>query len=112
LRKLENNPDLSQRELAQMLGVSLGKVNYCLKALVQVGWVKAGNFARSKSKAGYVYLLTPKGVTEKAALTARFLARKQQQYQQLQAEIEELRAEVILAVQTRESGAESREAGR
>ena len=93
MRKLAHNPNLSQRELAAELGISLGKVNYCLKALVKVGWVKAGNFARSNNKAGYAYLLTPKGITEKAALTSRFIEYKQQQYDSLKKEIEELRAE-------------------
>ncbi|HEY7772618.1 MAG TPA: MarR family EPS-associated transcriptional regulator [Marinagarivorans sp.] len=94
LRKLEADPNLSQRELAGELGVSLGKVNYCIKALAQVGWIKAGNFARSKNKAGYAYLLTPKGVAEKAALTTRFLEYKQKQYDSLKQEIEELKLEV------------------
>ena len=93
MRKLAQNPNLSQRELAAELGISLGKVNYCLKALVRVGWVKAGNFARSSNKAGYAYLLTPKGITEKAALTSRFLEYKQRQYDSLKKEIEELRVE-------------------
>ncbi|WP_394200977.1 MarR family EPS-associated transcriptional regulator [Marinagarivorans algicola] len=93
MRKLAQNPNVSQRELAAELGVSLGKVNYCLKALVKVGWVKAGNFARSNNKAGYAYLLTPKGITEKAELTTRFIERKQQQYDSLKKEIEELKAE-------------------
>lgn len=93
MRKLAQNPNLSQRELAAELGISLGKVNYCLKALVQVGWIKAGNFARSNNKAGYAYLLTPKGITQKAALTKRFIDYKQQQYDSLKKEIEELRAE-------------------
>ena len=93
MRKLAQNPNLSQRQLAAELGVSLGKVNYCLKALIKVGWVKAGNFARSNNKAGYAYLLTPKGITEKAALTSRFIEYKQQQYDSLKKEIEELRAE-------------------
>lgn len=93
MRKLAQNPNLSQRELAAALGVSLGKVNYCLKALVEVGWVKAGNFVRSNNKAGYAYLLTSKGIAEKAALTSRFIEYKQQQYDSLKQEIEELRAE-------------------
>ncbi|MDZ7925016.1 MAG: MarR family EPS-associated transcriptional regulator [Marinagarivorans sp.] len=94
MRLLAENPNASQRELAVALGISLGKVNFCLKALVQVGWVKAGNFARSNNKAGYAYLLTPKGITEKAALTKRFLDYKQQQYIALQTEIEQLRREM------------------
>lgn len=94
MRLLEQNSDLSQRELAKQMGVSLGKVNYCLKALVAVGWVKAGNFARSSNKAGYAYALTPAGLKQKAALTVRFLECKQQQYDLLKREIEQLRQEV------------------
>lgn len=94
MRLLEQNPELSQRALAKSMGVSLGKVNYCLKALVAVGWVKAGNFARSSNKAGYAYTLTPTGIKQKAALTVRFLERKQQQYDSLRREIEQLRREV------------------
>lgn len=94
MRELEQNPELSQRQLAERLGVSVGKANYCLKALIAVGWVKAGNFARSKSKGAYAYALTPAGIKEKAAMTVRFLERKQQQYEQLKKEIEELKSEV------------------
>ena len=94
MRILVDNPNASQRELAEVLGVSLGKVNYCIKALVGVGCVKTGNFARSRNKAGYAYLLTPKGVAEKAVLTKRFLDYKLKQYATLQAEIEQLRNEV------------------
>lgn len=95
MRELERNPELSQRQLAELLGVSVGKANYCLKALVQVGWVKVGNFARSKQKTNYVYVLTPEGIKEKAALTVRFLERKQLQYDQLKQEVEALKAEVL-----------------
>lgn len=94
MRLLEQNPELSQRELAKSMGISLGKVNYCLKALVAVGWVKVGNFARSSNKAGYVYALTPTGIKQKAALTVRFLEYKRQQYDLLKCEIEELRREI------------------
>ena len=94
LRKLEADPNMSQRELASELGISLGKVNYCLKALVQVGWVKAGNFARSSNKASYAYAITPAGIKQKAALTVRFLEYKQQKYDSLKREIEQLRREV------------------
>ena len=80
LRKLEAEPNLSQRKLASELGVSLGTVNYCIKALAKVGWVKAGSFAPSKNKVGYAYLLTPKGAAEKADLTARFLEYRQRQF--------------------------------
>ena len=90
---LEQNPNISQRELAKMLGVSLGKTNYCLKALVAAGCVKAGNFAKSAHKTKYMYLLTPKGIKEKAAVTVRFLENKQRQYEQLRQEIESLKRE-------------------
>ena len=93
MRLLEANPDLTQRELAKLLGVSLGGLNYCLKALVQKGWVKVQNFNNSKNKFGYVYLLTPFGVLEKATLTGRFLQRKMSEYEALKHEIESLTAE-------------------
>ena len=93
LRLLEHNPDLTQRELAQHLGVSVGGLNYCLKALMQKGWVKMQNFSQSKNKFGYVYLLTPTGMAEKAAFTGRFLQRKMAEYDALRAEIEALRQE-------------------
>lgn len=94
MRLLEVNPDLSQRELASLLGVSVGGLNYCLKALVQKGWVKVQNFSNSKNKFGYVYLLTPSGVLEKADLTGHFLQRKMDEYEALRREIESLKAEV------------------
>ena len=95
LKQLEQNPEVSQRELAKAVGISLGKTNYCLKALVEAGWVKAGNFARSEQKLHYVYLLTPKGLSEKAEVTVRFLKRKQMQYQQLEHEIASLKKEAF-----------------
>lgn len=93
MRLLEANPDLTQRELAKQLGVSVGGLNYCLKALIQKGWVKMHNFGQSQNKLGYVYLLTPAGVSEKAALTSRFLHRKMSEYEALRREIEELKQE-------------------
>lgn len=96
MRLLEVNPDLTQRELAKHLGVSVGGLNYCLKALIQKGWVKMHNFGQSKNKFGYVYLLTPAGVAEKAALTSQFLQRKMSEYEALRHEIEALRREVDL----------------
>lgn len=93
LKLVESRPELSQRELAEELGISLGKVNFCLKALVQVGLVKASNFRNNKNKMAYMYLLTPKGIEEKAAITLRFLKYKLQEYEALQEEIEELRRE-------------------
>ena len=93
MRLLEANPDLTQRELAKQLGVSVGGLNYCLKALIQKGWIKMHNFGQSKNKFGYVYLLTPAGVSEKAALTSRFLHRKMSEYEALRREIEDLSQE-------------------
>jgi len=90
MRILQENPDLTQRELAEKLGVSVGGLNYCLKALMEKGWVKMQNFQNSKNKFKYVYLLTPQGITEKVALTSRFLERKMQEYKTLKAEIDSL----------------------
>jgi len=91
LDKLEENPDISQRELAEHLGVSVGKVNFVLGALIDRGLIKAENFKKSNNKAGYLYLLTPKGISEKVGITARFLARKQAEYDRLKLEIEEIK---------------------
>ena len=96
LKLLEERPDLTQRQLAEELGVSLGKTHYLVKSLIDVGWVKLDNFQRSNSKWGYAYLLTPKGMVEKAAITARFLIRKQREYNELQEEIAQLQEEVKL----------------
>lgn len=94
LSLLESQPDLNQREMAKALGVSLGGVNYCLRALVDKGLVKMHNFQKSDNKLGYAYLLTPQGLTEKMALTGRFLKRKQEEYAALKAEIEALQKTV------------------
>ena len=94
LRAIEANPAASQRELSQALGVSLGKANYCLKALVEKGWVKAGNFKANPDKVAYLYLLTPQGLEAKAALTVNFLRRKQAEYEALKSEIAALEREV------------------
>ena len=94
LRALDANPELSQRQLAAELGVSLGGVNYALKALVERGFVKAGNFRKSGNKVAYLYVLTPQGVAEKAALAAAFLGRKLEEYEVLRQEIEALKGEV------------------
>ena len=96
LKILEQQPDLTQRQLSEELGVSLGKTNYVLKSLIDVGWVKLDNFQKSDNKWGYAYLLTPTGVTEKAAITVRFLKRKKQEYDDLQIEIAQLQKEVQL----------------
>jgi EPS-associated MarR family transcriptional regulator len=93
MRLLEENPDLTQRELAEKLGISVGGLNYCLKALMEKGLVKMKNFANSKNKFGYVYVLTPTGMAEKASITQRFLKRKIQEYEALTAEIERLQVE-------------------
>jgi EPS-associated MarR family transcriptional regulator len=94
LRHLEGHPDVTQRELAQHLGVSLGKVNYCLKALIDRGWIKASNFKNSNSKAAYAYLLTPHGMERKAQITLRFFKKKMEEYEQLKQELTELEQEV------------------
>lgn len=93
MRILDENPQITQRELADQLGVSVSGLNYCLKALVQKGWVKIQNFSQSKNKIGYAYLLTPTGLAQKAALTSSFLKRKMAEYEALKAEIESLKAE-------------------
>ena len=93
LRLLKQYPDLSQRDMAQRLGISNGSVHYCLSALMDKGLVKLGNFASSKHKLGYVYLLTPQGMAQKAAMASRFLERKMAEYEALQAEIASLKAD-------------------
>lgn len=90
LRLLQDDPNMTQRELARALGISLGGLNYCLQALLDKGWVKIHNFQNSKRKLAYAYLLTPTGIAEKAALTGRFLMRKMREYEALKAEIESL----------------------
>ena len=94
LRALEANPELSQRQLAAELGVSLGGVNYALKALIDRGFVKADNFRKSGSKVAYLYVLTPKGIAEKSSLATAFLGRKLEEYEVLRQEIEALKGEV------------------
>ena len=93
LKLLHENPEMNQREIAKSLGLSLGKVNFCLKALVEKGWVKASNFSKSKNKKAYVYLLTLNGLEEKTKVTFRFLERKQKEYEELKEEIEHLQSE-------------------
>lgn len=93
MRMLQDNPDLTQREIAQQLGVSTSGLNYCLNALIDKGWVKVQNFQNSKNKFKYVYLLTPQGIAEKMALTDRFLKRKMTEYEALKSEIESLQRE-------------------
>lgn len=94
LRLLERHPEYSQRELAAMLNVSLGKTHYLLKALLAKGWVKANNFRRSDNKMAYVYLLTPAGLKAKLHLTHSFLKRREAEFEEIQIEIAELRVEL------------------
>ena len=94
LRLLQDDPALSQRALARALGISLGRTNYCLRALIEQGWVKVQNFRGNQNKLAYLYLLTPQGIEAKARITARFLKRKEAEYTALAAEIATLRAEV------------------
>ena len=94
LRALQDNPQLSQRQLAEVIGVSLGKTNYCLRALIEKGYVKAENFSANPRKLGYVYQLTPQGLAAKARITARFLKRKVEEHEALKEEIASLREEV------------------
>lgn len=94
LRRLHQEPGLSQRALAKELGISLGSINYCFQALVEKGWVKMLNFSQSKHKLRYAYLLTPEGVVEKSRLTKEFLSRKIKEYESLKSEIAELQREI------------------
>ncbi len=89
LRKIKSNPNSSQRELANELGFSLGKLNYCLKALKDKGLIKIGNFKKNPNKLGYAYILTPKGISTKTKLTLNFMKKKMQEYDELKKEIEE-----------------------
>ena len=94
LRQIADQSDVSQRGLAARLGVSVGKVNYCLRALAGKGWVKANNFRRSDNKLAYAYLLTPRGASAKLQLAHDFLARKEREFDRLQREIAALRSEL------------------
>tara|TARA_B100001250_G_C19210631_1_gene533474 strand:+ start:64 stop:363 length:300 start_codon:yes stop_codon:yes gene_type:complete len=89
LRKIKSKPNSSQRELASELGFSLGKLNYCLKALKEKGLIKIKNFQKNPNKISYVYILTPKGISEKTNLTLNFMKRKMIEYDELRKEIEE-----------------------
>ena len=93
LKLLENNPTASQREIARELGVSLGRVNYCLQALVEKGLIKVNNFRHNESKRAYLYFLTPKGIQEKARVTVRFLKVKLDEYENLRREVAQLQRE-------------------
>jgi EPS-associated MarR family transcriptional regulator len=94
---LQENPNLTQRELADKLGLSLGGLNYCLRALIDKGFVKMQNFNNAENKLKFMYLLTPRGIKEKSALTYRFLERKMQEYETLKAEIEALKGQVAIS---------------
>ena len=94
---LQENPNLTQRELADKLGLSLGGLNYCLRALIDKGFVKMQNFNKAENKLRFVYLLTPRGIKEKSALTYRFLERKQQEYETLEVERKTLKGQVALS---------------
>ena len=91
LCKLESNPEYTQRKLSQEMGVSLGKINYCMKKLIEKGWVKLSNFSQNRNKVSYIYLLTPKGIEQKTRLTFEFLAIKLQEYEILKNEISKLK---------------------
>ena len=93
LRLLESRPDASQREIAEELGVSLGAINFCVKALIDKGQIKLANFKASKNKLGYVYVLTPEGIAHRAQLSAGFIKRKTAEFEAIQAELEQLRDE-------------------
>jgi len=94
LRLLHDNPELTQRQLGERVGISLGAVNYCLRALIERGLVKAGSFSRNPNKLGYAYVLTPVGIAEKTVLTGRFLKRKINEYNALGTEIDDLSREL------------------
>jgi EPS-associated MarR family transcriptional regulator len=94
LRMLQTDPDVTQREIAKLLGVSTSGLNYCLNALINKGWVKVQNFSQSKNKFGYIYVLTPQGIVEKAMLTTRFLTRKMAEYEAMKLEIDSLTSEI------------------
>lgn len=98
LRLLDATPELTQREMARELGVSLGKTNYCVRALLGKGFVKVQSFRNNPDKRGYAYLLTPKGMAAKADLTRHFLARKREEYDALRVEIDRLQRESENAV--------------
>ena len=91
---VEQQPNLSQRELASEMGISLGKTNYCIKGLIDMGWLKARNFKNSNNKTAYSYVLRPSGFSAKAKITARYLKDKVHEYETLKIEIEKLRQEV------------------
>lgn len=96
LKLLQSHPRLSQRELADKMGVSLGKANYCLRALIEKGLVKLENFRQAENKRKYAYLLTPAGIEEKTRITLAFLRRKEIEFEQIKSEIEAIRTELAV----------------
>lgn len=94
LRLISAQPDLTQRQLASLLGISLGKTNFIIRAVLGRGWIKVENFRRSNNKIGYIYILTPQGISQRLRLTQTFIARKEWEYEQLRSEIDRLRAEI------------------
>tara|TARA_B100001287_G_C22653674_1_gene516533 strand:+ start:533 stop:904 length:372 start_codon:yes stop_codon:yes gene_type:complete len=94
MQTLEQDPEITQREIAKKLGMSLGLVNYCIKGLCEVGFIKMENFFKSKNKFGYIYILTPKGIAEKTKITLRFLSKKQVEFEKLRKEIDDLKIEI------------------
>jgi EPS-associated MarR family transcriptional regulator len=94
LNILEEHPNITQRELAGKLGISLGAVNYCLKALIQIGHIKAGNFHRNPNKISYLYLLTPEGISNKTKLATEFIKRKMTEYESLKKEIDAIQSKL------------------
>lgn len=97
LKLIEAEPHLSQRDIAQKMGVSLGKTNYCLKALIDKGFIKLQNFYNNKKKSAYIYFLTPKGIEEKSEVTYRFLQRKLEEYENIKIEIKNLKVEASMS---------------
>ena len=112
LKRLEANPEISQRELAEDLGISLGRANYCIQALVEKGLVKANNFRNSKNKKGYAYLLTPRGIEEKAKITVQFLKIKIAEHEALKKEIKGLREEAVQVQSLQRGGASTAKGAR
>ena len=103
LHNLEDNPSLSQRDLAKILGISLGAVNYCLKALIEVGHIKAQNFKKNPNKFEYLYILTPSGIRKKTLLTGDFLKRKMKEYEDLKNEIEAIKLKPLNVASNKKS---------
>lgn len=112
LKRLEADPEISQRELAGELGISLGRVNFCVQALIEKGLIKAKNFRNSKNKKGYAYLLTPRGIEEKAKITVQFLKVKIAEHEALTKEIKNLREEAGQVQARQHSGVSAKKGAR